>query len=571
MHAAPRNAMIWIACITFLSPGYLGSLPDVHTAEVNPARLATEARFDLVAEAPITRLRLESLAGPGVTGGRMAWRPAAEQQRSLVVTIPVTHLEWTSFAVTFTATDPGRVSLALAGPWKDAGGNQIFKQEVLWDELDAQGTELPNGSFENDSQGRPAGWQNTGGVAVRDPLTPAFAGSRVARTWHNGRLSIDLPVTKTSITLRGRVRAARFTGMVELEPAASADGPAHAALNRFRRGVNFGNYLEVGPRENWATAHSVDDLERTRRAGFDHVRIPIGWHHYTGAGPEYALAPSIFAKADALVRGALKLGLNVIVNLHHFHEFTADPARERERFVAIWRQVAAHYADEPEGLALELLNEPTNSTDDWALNESYLAALAEIRRTNPRRIVFVGPTHWNDVDQVPFLKLPPDDLRLILTVHCYQPFRVTHQGASWAGNETRLTGLRFPGPPPEPFTPSRQIGLSAETLDWLDLYNRLPAESNPSGPQAFHGKIEKVRQYAEYYRRPFYCGEFGCYTEADSASRARYYEAMRKACEQVNAGWAIWDWKAGFRYWDSKSGRPAPGMAEALFGRPAAE
>ena len=34
-------------------------------------------------------------------------------------------------------------------------------------------------------------------------------------------------------------------------------------------------------------------------------------------------------------------------------------------------------------------------------------------------------------------------------------------------------------------------------------------------------------------------------------------------------GWAIWDWKAGFRYWDEKAGRPEPGMHEALFGSPA--
>ena len=32
-------------------------------------------------------------------------------------------------------------------------------------------------------------------------------------------------------------------------------------------------------------------------------------------------------------------------------------------------------------------------------------------------------------------------------------------------------------------------------------------------------------------------------------------------------GWAIWDWSAGFRYWDQKKGEPLPGMREALFGK----
>jgi hypothetical protein len=32
-------------------------------------------------------------------------------------------------------------------------------------------------------------------------------------------------------------------------------------------------------------------------------------------------------------------------------------------------------------------------------------------------------------------------------------------------------------------------------------------------------------------------------------------------------GWAIWDRKAGFRYWDDRKGEPMAGMREAVFGR----
>lgn len=30
-------------------------------------------------------------------------------------------------------------------------------------------------------------------------------------------------------------------------------------------------------------------------------------------------------------------------------------------------------------------------------------------------------------------------------------------------------------------------------------------------------------------------------------------------------GWAIWDWKAGFRYWDDRKAERVTGMREALF------
>jgi len=36
--------------------------------------------------------------------------------------------------------------------------------------------------------------------------------------------------------------------------------------------------------------------------------------------------------------------------------------------------------------------------------------------------------------------------------------------------------------------------------------------------------------------------------------------------DELKLGWALWDWKAGFKYWDDAKNAPAPGMREALFG-----
>ena len=81
--------------------------------------------------------------------------------------------------------------------------------------------------------------------------------------------------------------------------------------------------------------------------------------------------------------------------------------------------------------------------------------------------------------------------------------------------------------------------------------------------------INKAKEWSDYYGRPMHVGEFGCFTTADPESRANFYRSFREAAEKAGIGWAIWDWKAGFRYWDEKAGRPAPGMREALFGRQA--
>ncbi len=84
---------------------------------------------------------------------------------------------------------------------------------------------------------------------------------------------------------------------------------------------------------------------------------------------------------------------------------------------------------------------------------------------------------------------------------------------------------------------------------------------------AFQGSIDQAKEWSEYYGRPIHVGEFGCFTTADPVSRANYYRAFREAAEKAKIGWAIWDWKAGFRYWNEKTGRPEPGMHEALFGK----
>ena len=93
------------------------------------------------------------------------------------------------------------------------------------------------------------------------------------------------------------------------------DNPARLAAKRFMHGVNIANYLDVPPGENWAVRHTVLDLKQIRAEGFDHIRLPVGWHDYTGPGPDFKLSEEIFAKADYMVTNATTLGLNVIISL----------------------------------------------------------------------------------------------------------------------------------------------------------------------------------------------------------------------------------------------------------------
>ncbi len=346
---------------------------------------------------------------------------------------------------------------------------------------------------------------------------------------------------------------------------ASRATAAHRAAKRFLRGANLGNGLEAPPGQDWGVHYTPADVRQIRAEGFDHVRIPIGWHHYTGPGPDFRLKPEIFARADELVQAGLRQGLGVIINIHHFDDFTTDPKGQTARFLAIWRQIAVHYAKAPEPMAFELLNEPKDAATTDAINPIFAEAIHRIRALSPNRTIFVGPGKWNSVSELPQLLLPDDDQNLIVTVHNYDPFFFTHQGATWAGPDTKVTGIRFPGPPSRRLVPDPHLNLSRGVLDWIERYNTEPVATNPSSPLAFQVAIDQAREWSEYFGRPIHFGEFGCFTKADPASRAHYYRAFRKAAERAGAGWAIWDWKAGFRYWDEKAHRPESGMREALF------
>ncbi|HEY1662987.1 MAG TPA: glycoside hydrolase family 5 protein [Verrucomicrobiae bacterium] len=350
-----------------------------------------------------------------------------------------------------------------------------------------------------------------------------------------------------------------------MTPIASHDTPADQAAKWFLHGANLGDYLEVPPGEAWGVKIHAGDFAAIRAQGFDHVRVPVGWQHYTGPAPGYRLSPKIFSRVDYAITNALNNQLAVIINIHLFDELDKDPTNTAPEFLSIWRQIAAHYKDFPPQLAFELDNEPHLNATTGVMSLLYAKAIAEIRETNPGRVIFVEPGNWGKIEELKNLVLPPDD-NVIVSVHCYDPFYFTHQGASWAGPDNRVTGVQFPGPPANPLVPNPSFDLHPWVKKWIQQYNTLPAGQNPSSPIAFTGELQYVRAWSDYYGRPVHLGEFGSFTTADPQSRANYYNAVRKVCENEHIGWAIWDWNAGFRYWNEQKQQPMPDMHEALFG-----
>src|SRR5262249_19961847 len=151
--------------------------------EKHPAKLATQGRLDLMADAAVGSLDRGEVLSEDGSVSRMNWVPEADRPRGYTAQMPVRHLAWSQFSLRLTPAKNAIVTLTLMGPWEEARKGLLYKQEVLWDDLRVEGARLEGGGFEAGGK-LPAGWQANGGkVEAATARTPAAEGKYYARTW----------------------------------------------------------------------------------------------------------------------------------------------------------------------------------------------------------------------------------------------------------------------------------------------------------------------------------------------------------------------------------------------------
>ena len=183
--------------------------------------------------------------------------------------------------------------------------------------------------------------------------------------------------------------------------------------------MNLGNALDAPKEGEWGVVLKEEYFKGFIAAGFDSVRIPVRWSAHAETTAPFRIEPKFFDRVDWAIRQALRRRLTPVVNMHHYEEIFGQPQRHRQRFLALWRQIAEHYRDYPPMLVLELLNEPHDKLTAEKWNALAAEAIGVVRRSNPTRLIVVGPVGWNSIDSLESLELPKDDRRLVVTVHYY--------------------------------------------------------------------------------------------------------------------------------------------------------
>ncbi|MFV0592343.1 MAG: cellulase family glycosylhydrolase [Draconibacterium sp.] len=285
--------------------------------------------------------------------------------------------------------------------------------------------------------------------------------------------------------------------------------------SKLGRGINFGNMFEAPSETEWGNPWLPDYPRIIAELGFNHVRIPIRWEPAARSNPAapYTINQVFLNRIKQVVDSCLDNGLYAIINMHHHEALLADPDGQKERFLTQWKQISEFFKDYPDQLLFEILNEPNGNLTAAKWNIFLADALTTIREDNPDRIVLIGTPEWGGLGGLSKLELP-DDENIILTVHYYNPFQFTHQGAEWSDGSDDWLGTK-----------------------WNDTETERQVMQNDFAPL---NAIEQAKHI------PIHIGEFGSYSKADEISRKKWTTYLARYFEKQGWSWAYWEFSAGF-------------------------
>jgi endoglucanase len=237
----------------------------------------------------------------------------------------------------------------------------------------------------------------------------------------------------------------------DTDDTASAPTASQLYVEAMGHGWNLGNSfdgvnMDLSEEDMGETAWSnpvvtKELLASVKAKGYDSIRIPMTlYRRYTvneNAGADeykYVIDESWLARYKEVVDQATEAGLYVMINIHHdswiwLSDWDGDTQSEEYRmFTDFWKQLSAYFADEPETVCFETINEPSFSASgdisaQDKLDAINLAAYHIIRETsgNESRMIVMPTMSTNHEQGAPLSTLITSlkDDHIIATVHYY--------------------------------------------------------------------------------------------------------------------------------------------------------
>jgi endoglucanase len=309
-----------------------------------------------------------------------------------------------------------------------------------------------------------------------------------------------------------------------------ASSKAITTATALGRSVNLGNVFEPPREGDWGLTFTDDLVNKAWDAGFKTVRLPVRWSNHALAAAPYTVDAQFMERIAGSVDKLLAKGFYVMLDMHHYRQLdgdaldpneasvAGDDALHRTRMVIMWQQIANRFKNHSDKLLFELYNEPHSKLNGEPWNILAARALGQVRQSNPTRVVVIGPTTWNSASDLVKLKVP-NDANIIVTIHNYEPFNFTHQGAEW-------------------IVPQKPIGVTCCDANQIS---------------AITGPLQTAASWSTQFKYPVFLGEFGAYNKAGDTSRINFNRIMRDEAEKRSMSWAYWEFASGFGVYDPVS------------------
>ncbi|PBC10807.1 cellulase family glycosylhydrolase [Mesorhizobium sp. WSM3859] len=370
--------------------------------------------------------------------------------------------------------------------------------------------------------------------------------------------------------------------------------PAGAATFSMKRGLNLDQWVTWPTEDKWGDRQAIlpypewrkflreDDLKALKDAGLDFLRMPVDPSPFL-SDRTAALRDDLYASVLDSARMINRAGLKVIVDLHlipaggnrkiGMGQVMDDPA-VFDAYAEVVRNMAKTLArEDPKQVALELMNEPivdcdANGTNLWPDRQRKLFAAARASATR-LTLILTGGCYSNAES---LARIDPGtiaDDNIIWSFHSYDPFLLTHQGATWAGDFIQhVTGLPYP----LTAVPKARLDMTLDTIR-----DRIRAEApwtRQSGLLAYLDEqvatMDSPEKLAAVMDAPFRTveawatangvkpqditlGEFGMIRKEygngfvmPPAYRAAYVRDMIARAEAHGFSWSVWSYGGAF-------------------------
>lgn len=298
--------------------------------------------------------------------------------------------------------------------------------------------------------------------------------------------------------------------------------------------INMGNALEA-PYEGEYDGYVIrpQDMAIVANAGFDTIRLPVRWDTHASTAFPYTIERAHFTRVREVIAQAQAQNLNIILDLHHFEDLVADLDANRDRYLKLWEQIAAEFADLSDSVYFEPFNEPVNPGEMDKINALYAEVVTIIRQSHPTRPIILGGNMYNSVDTLDDIVFPVDD-NMIANFHDFSPYEFTHQGVPFGTN-------------PPPF--GRSWGSDADYLDLEDVYSIAAA-------------------YKSTTTMPVFVGEYGVYERVPQADRILWLKERRQRMDMENLIGCAFNFSGSFALYDLSTENWKPGVLDAIVTAP---